>query len=184
MFKYLKDLFTPFEPSEELFDGVPKPSSILAGMIASRLLTDEFKPVGNKARFKGYTVEWTPSDKGDPTRHYDNPRLQEALDAWAEKTNDHKGRWIRGHYQDSFWTNLRKFVNNYLDKCPHCSIKFDDKTVEVVFSETEILKIHSALNRAQELHEGRLEAQRQADNQQKAVTAIENFFKSPTESTT
>ena len=156
---------------EELFDGCPKPSGILAGMVAARLLSDDFKPKDNTAVFKGFTVKWL-CLTDNQFRHTNNPRLKEAIADYNKQYKDTKNE---GYYRDSFWKNFREHVNAYLDRLPVVTVVFDG--LDVSFSEAELKKIEAALNKGLAFHTLREKNKDTAENQKRAVDAIEAFFK-------
>lgn len=162
----------PGSSDTELFSGVPKPSGILAGMICTRLLSEDFRPADNKASFKGFSVSWEdakPKGTGN-TRFSGHPRLKEAI-RLSENT------FSELQYRMEAYPSLNRQVNVAMEKLLPTKRQITVEGFDVEFSVEEKERLLEALGKALVLHEERLAAQRAADNQMKAVAAIEEFFK-------
>jgi hypothetical protein len=141
-------------------------------MICTRLLSDEFMPKNNKATFKGFSVSWEDSQpKGTGnSRFVGHPLLKEAIRLSGNSFSE-------SQYRLEAYPNLNRQVNAAMETLLPSKRQITVEGFDVVFSGKEKEQMLEALGKALVLHGERLEAQRDADNQLKAVHAIEEFFK-------
>lgn len=141
-------------------------------MIVTKLLSPEFSPKDGTASFDGFTVSWwvaTEHDPLSPTGFRYHPRLKEAIEG--------AGFFIEpADYALYVYPSLNRSINKYI--IDNFSAREVIVTgIDVTFSDREKTTILKGLTVALKLHKEREDAKKAAENQMKAVAAIEEFFK-------
>ena len=193
--KLFKKLFSLIDPpirfenlhESEIIPGVSSPTTVLAGMICAKLLSEDFSPKNNSFKTDRFEIRWVDKEIGDGYKGFDTETLRAICDEYSRQQGYVPGYRTPSEIRSS--SLLKTYVDKRLegktppDRTGEFSCDVTDviiyTTPEVAFSDYDKKLIKEGLKKALKLHNNRLLTKKEEENQTKALTVIEQWMGIP-----
>ncbi len=166
-----------FDEKTHLFKGVPRPTTTLAHMIVSKILTSDLTCVDKKSfEVGGLTISWA---KRKTVLCNDRELDYEQCERLCSKYNT-KSRSSWAPSDLYYAVGLRNYVLEHYNENDTREYVINTHP-DVVFNDAEMLILDNGIKKATHLKKEREKIAEYSDNQQKAVDIIEKFLNVPKE---